>query len=100
MSDQSGKAWRKANPDRYRECQRNLMRQRRAAAKLALESPPVSAVEEAAGTAALQECVDRKPMTQQRWRQMSEFDRRQHLVEMGIDSQEKMADYLRGLSEG
>jgi hypothetical protein len=100
MSDQSGKAWRKANPDKYRVYQRDLMRKRRAAAKLALESPPVSAVEEAAGIAALQGCLDREPMTQLRWRQMSEFERRRHLAEMGVDSQEKMVDYLRGLAEG
>ena len=100
MSDQSGKAWRKANPDRYRVYMRGLMRKRRAAAKLALESPPVSLVEEAAGMSALQACVNREPMTQQRWRKMSEFDRRRHLAEMGVDSQQKMVEYLRGLPEG
>jgi len=82
MSDQSGKAWRKANPDKYRVYQRDLMRRRRAAKNQAPDTPAP------------------EPMTQLRWRQMSEFERRRHLAEMGVDSQEKMVDYLRGLAEG
>jgi hypothetical protein len=49
--------WRERNPDKYRACQRETMRKRRAASRAS--ETPVSAVERVAGTAALQECAGR-----------------------------------------
>jgi len=63
--------WRERNPDKYRACQRETMRRRRAASRAS--ETPVSAVERVAGTAALQECEGRAPtpMTRQQWAGMT-----------------------------